>query len=374
MNPSRVAVALLCIFLLTEFAAGSAAANADAPAVQTSGVIKAEDVLSASFNMDDIRHLFRKPDLWWPSFPEFNTGLTEIRSGERCFVSQNFKRVGGSSDGKIENALMLFDTEASAVQAFQKLVNDDAGNGRAISGPSVGDECRYFSRFESDNVKPYSTSVRFRVGEIVGNLTMLREMAGDSTDRLAGLAAPMVSRARAVLKGELRAAPMPVTISRHMPRQAGDMELLGASAVRIDAWALHDEANDPVKVRAMLQGLGLGEIGFARYRIRTDPSQVVEVVLFPFDSAKSATSWVRDFISDKDSGTQLDAGRTGVLSAFVNRPVPPGNGDYENIYELQFAKGAIVGDVSCYSPYGKTSCSCESAVRELAESWYGELE
>ncbi len=374
MNLSRTAVILLCAIFIAGFAAGIEAAGDNAPPAQSTASVRAEDLLAVAFSLEDMRHLFRKPGFWWPSFPEFNTGLLPSKPGERLFVVQNFKRVGPDSGGEIENALILFDSDASARHALKELAADDAGNSRKLDGPPLGDESCYFSRFESDNMTPYSTTVRFRVGAVLVRLTLLREMAADSTDRLARYAAPIVDRAGALLKGELHATPIPAEISAHMPRTVPGMELLGATVIPVDAWALNDTANDPLKIRGMLQGLGGREMGFARYRLQNDPAQVVELTLFTFPHVKSATRWVREFIDDDNAGARLDAGRTGVLSAFVNRTVPPEGGGYENMYELQFAKGTFVGDVSCYAPYAKTSSVCEEAVRELAESWFGELE
>jgi len=61
----------------------------------------------------------------------------------------------------------------------------------------------------------------------------------------------------------------------------------------------------------------------------------------------------------------LDPGATGDVSAFTS---------YDGrFYELQFAQGRRVGDVSCFAPFGRPAQACEAATRLLAERWYAAL-
>ncbi len=59
----------------------------------------------------------------------------------------------------------------------------------------------------------------------------------------------------------------------------------------------------------------------------------------------------------------LDPGNTGPHAGYLGG----------EIYELQFAKGRMVGDVVCSAPYGKPSPACESVARRVAEGWYASL-
>jgi hypothetical protein len=118
-------------------------------------------------------------------------------------------------------------------------------------------------------------------------------------------------------------------------------------------------------VRDRLLKLGVTKLGFRRYGLSADRSQVIEVTLFAFADDRAAADWVQTFIALARKQGTLDGGKTGELAAFTNNA-----GDF---YELQFAQGRFVGDVSCFAPYAKTSSACEAPVRRLAELWLAAL-
>jgi hypothetical protein len=150
--------------------------------------------------------------------------------------------------------------------------------------------------------------------------------------------------------------------------------ILGSAVASIDSWALTDTGSDPPKTRDRLSSLGIRELGMRRFAVPADANQVVDVVLFMFPDDKAANEWFREFLNEKDSGKVLDAGKAGEGSQFIQRQVPPDEGKYGTIYELQFAKGRFVGDAVCYAPFGTTSPACEQAVRLLGESWFAGLQ
>jgi len=99
--------------------------------------------------------------------------------------------------------------------------------------------------------------------------------------------------------------------------------------------------------------------------IQGAPDLVVEATVYEMTDAAAAEAWVTSFVQDATDAGPLDVGATGDVSAFTSY-----GGEF---YELQFAAGAIVGDVVCFAPFGTTSTACEEPVRAFAEQWYQEL-
>jgi len=140
--------------------------------------------------------------------------------------------------------------------------------------------------------------------------------------------------------------------------------IVGAVIVPAESWALADNSGTPNAVARTLHALGADSLGFGRALLPADPNQVVEATLFPFRDAGAASSWVKSFMSGVGT-TGLRAGATGTQSAYTS------NGG--KFYELQFAAGRFVGDLSCFAPYGTTTSACEAPVRQLAGAWYAAL-
>lgn len=359
-----ILAASVCFFV---FAAGT-------PKAQSAPALTSEDLLAATLKPSDIKRLFPNPEHWWPAFPQFNTGLLEPQPGERLFVIQNYRLVDQTLNGEIENAMILFDDEKSAAAAFNSLVDADAAKVKVLSGPQIGDESRYFNRVEEGEQLPCSGTVRFRVGSITGRFTMKNQCEAAKPEDLARYAKPILEKARALLNGSLRAAPIASKIACRMPRAFSPVDRnLGTAIISPDSWTLDDTAKNPPAVRDRLMKLGAGDLGFSRFTLGGEPSQVLDVVLFSFPNEESASEWVKGFMDEKETGKLLPAGKTGNVSKFVNHPVPAEEAGFGILYELQFARGRYAGDVACFAPYGKTSTACEDAVRRFAESWYEEL-
>ncbi len=341
---------------------------------QPAPALTSEDLLAATLKPSDIKQLLPNPEHWWPAFPQFNTGLFAPQPGERLFVIQNYRMVDRTSNGEIENALILFDDEKSAAAAFKYLVDADAAKVKVLSGPQIGNESRYSSRFEEGEQLPHVDTVRFRTGSITGRFTMKSQGEAAKPEDLARYAQPIIEKADALLKGSVRAAPIASEIAGRMPHAFSPVDRnLGTAVISIDSWALDDTAKNPPAVRDRLLKLGAGDLGFSRFTLRGEPSQVIDVVLFSFPNEESASEWVKGFMDEKETGKLLPAGKTGSLSKFVNHPVPEEEAGFGSLYDLQFARGRYAGDVACFSPYGETSSACEDAVRRFAEAWYEEL-
>jgi hypothetical protein len=361
---SRILAAALCITVITVALSMGGCNGGDSEKDPT-----LEDLLAAAVSREDVQELFPEPESWWPSLPEFNVGFDPAPSpiaGERFWVAQSYQQVGQPSNGTVQSALILFEDEAAAVKGFRDLIDINDEGGTAVDGPSVADEWRYFTRSTEEH--PYETTLRFREGLVVGRITVFSERRHEEADTLAKYAAPGVERIDELLEGSPVAAALPEGVAELMPSD-GAAEAVGpifaSAVVPPESWALVDLSGDPEGVRDRLVELGATELGLRRYGVKADSDQIVEVTLFPLENKKASESWVQEFIAALVPDETMDAGDTGDLSGFTS---------YDgSTYELQFAKGSVVGDVVCFAPFGETSSACEEPVRKLAELWYSEL-
>lgn len=341
----------------------------------SSSEITPEDLLAAALSPADIEALFDEPESWWPFFPEFNVGFNPLASEEESeaslFVAQRYGRVAGPDEGEVQTALSLYDDEAAAEEGFRDATEINDEGSKEVEGPAIADQRRYFTRKAEDDsgTPPFEATVRFRVGRVMGRLTVFSERDYESPETLAEYAEPMVGRIQELLEGSFSADPIPKDISELLPSESAAEpagEIFGSAVRPAQSWAIFDTSGDPEEVLDKLQGFGASELGLRRYGLEADESNVIEVVLFPMEDEDGAQDWVREFSGAVEDAGTLDAGDTGEYSAFSSFD--------ETIYELQFAKGRFAADVSCFAPFEeKPSSACEEAVRDLAEAWYEEL-
>lgn len=356
-------------------AASAAPVPTAAPTQAAAPELTPNDLLLAALSPADVKALLPASETWWPYFPEFDVGFSPYKDNSsdpsvRFFVVQTYERIHGPSKREIYSALTLFDDAAAASQGLARLNKTNDGQSTSISGPAVGDESSYFTRnalvglgvpTDTPIDYPDTTVLRFRVGSVVALVTVSGTGLEKSTT-LADYAAPLVERIGALLEGTLKADPLPAEFAQRMPPPSDTVgSIFGAVVAPAESWALVDTSAAPDVVAGKLHSLGADSLGFGRASLAADPNQVLEATLFPFPDAAAATTWVKSFTSGVGT-TGLDAGATGTQSAFTSN-----DGKF---YELQFAAGRFVGDVSCFAPYGKTSSACEGPVRKLAEAWY----
>lgn len=349
------------------------ASPSPAPATPDVSGLTPNDLLLAGLTSDDLGDLL-PGETWWPYFPEFDVGFSPYmdRSSDPSvliFVAQGLERIdidASSTSRQIQSAMVLFEDEAAAGRGLARLIEVNDAATIAADGPSVGDESAYRTREEYDRSLTYpdTATLRFRVGPVVARISV-RGAGLEESATLARYAGPVVERIGAMLEGSLRAEPLPVEFAQLMPPASEAVgSILGAAVVPAESWAVVDNSGSPDFVADKLHTLGADSLGFGRASLAADPSHVLEATIFPFSDATSASTWVEGFLSSVGS-TGLDAGATGTQSAYTS---------YDgNFYELQFAAGAYVADVSCFAPYGETSAACEGPVRQLAEAWFAAL-
>lgn len=321
-----------------------------------------EALLAAGLQWRDVTEVLPNGADWWPSLPQFNTGIEPGSKAsiavvqEFNLVSREFQKV---MDDTLVGTVLAFETESGAKADYARRVKSDGG--RSIRGPRVrADQWRFSKTGEFPAV---TATLRWRLGRLVGRISGTTA-SGPDAKTLAALYERVRRRLTSVLTGRFRAPTLSAQERALLPpAAAAPGEELGTAKVPAAAWATVDLSEKPLDVRAFLENGGADSLLFRRY-LAGAAGNVVEVVLFPFTDAQVARNWVRGLISTLESSA-LDPGSTGDQSGF---------GVLEDNYELQFAKGRAAGDVSCYGAFeAKTSAACEGIVRKLAESWYAAL-
>ena len=362
----RLTAILLVLAVLALAGLGSAGAQAVRSTSAGSAVpissLTQEDLAAAVLRPSDARSLFPEGAKWWPSLPEFNSASLDPAPGKRFWVAQNYQLVdGGRLEGpNVQAPLTLYVSPAAAARDFAGSWKTRDASGKRISGPAVGDESRYFTR-PADG-KLTETTLRFRVGSVVGRISALDTHPWPTSD-LALDAAPVLARIQALLEGRLRGATLPNRLALLLPPPSfSDLPGVASAVVPAEAWAVVDTSGKVEAVRDFLRSNGAGSLALRRYDLLAPAGQVIETTLFPFDTPRAAETWQRGFARQAQTAGLLDPGNTGLLSAFSSFK--------GGIYELQFAQGRYVADISCFAPFSKkASPACESRVRTLSNIW-----
>ena len=348
-----VGLVLLTAALVPVFAAGA-----------DSSALTPEDLLAAVPALADVAGVVATPADWWPNFPEFNVGPADPqpRPGERFYLVQNFSKFDDREQSRLEVTVMLFNGPKEAHRAFVDLSSRSAQGAQVVKAPRLGDQSRYFA-FSSE---PSETTMRYRVGPMVGRVTLFSRGAPAPMDGVSKYGAALVGKLQDLLDGKLAAPSLPADFAKVMPPAAVATEVgpvLGSAVVPVEAWALADTANDPVQIRDLLKAGGVANLYCRRYAAQGVPGQVIEATAFQFKDAQAASDWVWRFIREVAArGPFYDPGDTGILRAFTLR----GGSNFE----LQFAKGRLVGDVSGMSPFGELNPKAMPLVRKTAELWW----
>lgn len=337
--------------------------------------ITPEDLLAATVRESEVQNFLPKAQQWWPSIPEFNVGIGDKRQGLRFYVAQSYQQVGEEASGRIECVLNLFKAASGASEQFAGIASQQPGDkgGTTIAGPEIGDDRRYFTRATPN--EPRETTLRFRVGAVLGRISFFSVDAGNAPELLSHFATPVVQRVRELLDGKFSATPMPPSLEVLMPpRSVGGAigPALGSAVLPVECWAVASSGKNAEQDRDKLRFLGAKTLAYRRYVLSRRAGVVIEATAFTFSGEKQALEWLKDFTDQisKEKWKRLAAGKTGANSEYAVVPSPDGS---PSNYELQFAKGRHVCDVSGMSPFGKLPADVQISVRRFAELWYQSL-
>lgn len=349
-RPQRL-ISVLLLIILTGLVAAQPAPAGRSPVGLT------PDDLLAALDWNAVRAQAPEGARWWPSFPQFNAGIGDRAPGMRFYVVQPMASVdaAGRIADRIDATVLLYDNPAAAMRDFtgRLLAGNDKGV-ELVDGPPVADRSRYFTRtsdrYSEPVALPNEATVRFVVGPFVARVSVFKgsEHGSEKPEVLALYARVVAARARQLLAGGLKATPLPGRLEALMPPQPAASavgRVLGSAVLPPESWALEDTSGDPVKTLAALKRGGVDTLGFRRYALAAESNHVIEVTLFVFARPEHAAQWQRGFMRDATANKWLNPGKTGTISGFTVKK----NG----IYELEFARGQIVGDVFCESPFGR---------------------
>lgn len=359
----RAGAAAAALALLAAAAALAAAPGGSASPTPGQARVTDEDLLAAGLQWSDVRGAM--PPGWWPEFPQFNSGLEPGRRTARVvatsyvFVSPDF---GRATDDRVVSAVSLLPSRAAADADYRRLRARDGGS--TVAGPAVKADRWRYSRVEGKG--SVTTTLRWQIGPFVGRVSGTT-FSGPSPESLARLFAPVGARVARLRAGTFRSRPLTVKEQQLLPPVSmAPGPVMGTARVPVEAWAVADTSGRPLAARDKLRAGGVGSLLLRRFALRGAAGSVVEAVLFSFSSPEAARTWAEEFAGSWQGkpGT-LDPGATGDVSAFTSN-----NGEF---YELQFAQGRYVADISCFAPFGKPAPACEAATRRLAERWYAAL-
>jgi hypothetical protein len=216
-----------------------------------------EDLLSATLTPVEMKWLAPFAEDWWPKFPEFNQGF-DLYPGERFYIVQNYEQFSDVTDASLQAPLTLCVDAKSAKALYRSKAVSDAKGGIILPGPAVGDESRYSAAL--DRNKRYSTTLRYRVGEVVGRVSIYSNLGYQKPEVLARYAEPMVQRIRQLLVGRLKSAQIPQHIAALAPSELADKTVgpvAGFAIVPAKAWAKVDTLGQPLKVLDTLEKNGV---------------------------------------------------------------------------------------------------------------------
>jgi hypothetical protein len=358
-------VALLAAVLALGLAATVYAADEVDPTTLTP-----EAAWAAMPTLADLAGALPQPTAWWPGLPEFNVGPLDPAPapGERFYLVQRFTRYPiGVTPSYLEITITVFKNRESAHNAFRGREQALATMASGLPGPDLGNERRYFLFPPGPSQE---TQLRYRVGPFVGRVSLVSSQPA-SVDELAACGKVLEAKLTALRFGQLTAPALPADFDQLMPPPRVDFEIgqtLVSAVLPPQSWAMMTSGS-PEKLAAKLTAGGLTQLYYRRYLINLLPGEVLDVTLWPFKDAMSASAWVqgmRDQVA-ADGTPVMMPGKVGPQAVMTYSRT----GQY---YELQFAKGNYVGDVIGQAPFqAEVDSLCQVSVRRLAERWYAAL-
>ena len=328
-----------------------------------------EDIHVATLGTADVKGFGFHREI--PYFPGFDDNLQRKVPGSLFYVYQRLTNANDTFDSGIR----LFDSEASAESDFTVREELDLKDGYLrINGPEAGVGAIYLERKRKVGHQTiYSSMIRWRLSTANAYVNYESVHSNLSPDRIRKLANRVNKRLRNVLDGKLKSDKIPNKLARIMPPEpiVGVIaNKIGSSVASPYSWGLIDAPGTPFAMGNRLIRQGINQLGYSRYQLRDDATQVIEIVVFPFSTSNQAKQWVhgpvsRSAIPIPDIVT-LSPGATGADASFILSA----RGGMPIAYDYKFSKGKYAANLYCYAPHAPTSTKCENYTRQLAEGWY----
>ncbi len=344
--------------------------DAGRPAASLSG----EELLAALLSPAEIQQVVTAPSAeWWGNMPEVFAGTARPDTslpGESIFVARRYAPPSLPDGTWVEATLVTFSDDKAAHDAFVKIAATSDKNGVTIAGETSDavDELRYFTLEELGRVK--TTTLRYRVGAVLGRITLSLPKVKEQEKLLAALGKLAVPHVYDLLSGKLTAAELPTEKTKLLPPDAAAAKIgpvISTYTATTEAWALYDATGKASDVNKALQDGGVKEVVTRRYAITTLPSHALEASYLRFADAAGASAWVQRSINSSSKGL--------ALSKEIPQPsffmLTKADG-FSGVYQYQFCKGNIVADLTAWNVKGgdaQTDANCEVVLRTLAEEW-----
>ena len=217
---------------------------------------------------------------WFESFPDVGVvgwAYPEgAQPGERMYAGRTYVQVGGDGEPQVRSTTILFDDEPSAIAAYQAIiVEDDPDGAFAVPGPDVGDAALYFDSIDGDD---HETRLRFRIGPVIGRLSVISTLASfEEPTTVAQYAGPMIDRIENLLLGTLGSTVTPSPLATLMPPAAAAATVgprLVDAVVPVDAWALVDSENNPTSTASDSSATAPAGSGTSNTRSMVRPARI----------------------------------------------------------------------------------------------------
>lgn len=292
-----------------------------------------------------------------PSIVEFNGQLDTYLTDYDWYVGR-FWRASDSADVVLVNSLIKYTSPTAAQTDVRAL----AANNELISAPELGDaSVAYYDDpllYYGGPSDPAVLTYRFSVGQFaakvelvdVGNVT---DEANVIQQRLLNQVLPLAQAQYDTLVQLVSApttdVPSNVAITQ-LPETIPGASYIGTTVVTDAEWRGLSQ-DDRVAIP------GLVSAGLSRFSLTSRPSEVVEVVIFEFDTATAANQF-RDEL--KDNGEVITVPDTLADTAVAITT--------DNMVELQAAEENFVIDISIFSPFEETNLAvAETELMTIAE-------
>ncbi|MEI7833774.1 MAG: hypothetical protein WCJ56_11330 [bacterium] len=338
--------------------------------------LSAEELLAGLPSPAEIQQVVTAPSAeWWGNMPEVFAGTARPDTalpGENIFVARRYAPPSLPDGTWVEATLVTFSDDKAAHDAFVKIAATSDKNAVTIAGETSDgvDELRYFTLEEVGRIK--TTTLRYRVGAVLGRITLSLPLVREQEKLLAALGKIAVPHVYDLLSGKLTVAALPVEKTMLLPADSATEKEIGPAistfSAPTEAWALYDATGKASDVNKALREGGVKEVVTRRNAIAGLPGHALEVSYLRFADAAAASAWVKRSINSRNKG--LDLGKIIPQPSFFMLTKADG---FSGVYQYQFCKGNIVADLTAWNVKGgdaQTDAKCEVILRSWAEQWY----
>ena len=296
-----------------------------------------------------------------------------IKSVRQLYHINHFnKQLKSYDSGIVVNRIDEYKDESTAKSALNENIRSLQGRLNNpitdTNGEVYGDETIYVKgTFGSQSYT--ANAAFFRVGRLISYIRINTQDALSINEAqlypIGKYVAPVAIRMNKALSGGLRPILLPKRVASLLPPNSsyndfGD--LVGAVPITPETWASVEEAGTEAETIKLLTSGGSTKIGYFSIQARSNPSILIDGVIFPMSSTKSADKFYAYTTNGIDSN--LAPLPADITSIFTND---------SGYYQLNFKKGKFVAYLDCLSTSKELDAFCESSLRNISSEWFNKL-